>query len=257
MTRTIIFIHGMFQNPVSWEPWINFFSERGYNCLAPAWPFHHGVPADLRQSPPEGLGDLGLPDVLAAMEQCLLPLGEKPIVIGHSVGGLVTQLLAAKGLIAYGVPISSVAPNAMLSFDWNFFKNAVTITNPLKGDSPMLQTAESFHENFCNTLSTEEAERAFQQTATHDSRNVLRDCMLGPGHINLDMPHVPLLFIAGDKDHIVPHELVEKNSKAYTDEQSRAMFRLFNNRSHFICGEPGWQEVATFIYQWLEEEKGV
>ena len=259
MKKTIVFIHGMFQNPKSWEKWIAYFTEQGYNCVAPAWPFHDGEPSQLRNNPPAGLGDLMLDDVISAMEKAVMAAGgnnveleDKPIIIGHSVGGLLTQIFVNRNLASFGVPISSVAPNMMMTLDWPFFKNVAAITNPFKGDEPFPQTAESFHEAFCNTLSETEAQRAFQETATFDSRNVLRGCLGPSGHIDLDLPHVPLLFISGKEDQIVPTELVEKNSKAYTDNISGgADYREFENRSHYICGEPGWEEVAEYIKNWL------
>ncbi|MES2703915.1 MAG: alpha/beta fold hydrolase [Bacteroidota bacterium] len=252
MQKNIVFVHGMFQNPKSWKHWIDFFTHRGYNCIAPAWPDHDGEPAELRLHPPATLGELKLEDILNRIEDIIATLPEKPIVIGHSVGGLITQLLANKDLIRLGVPVSSVAPNAMLAFDWNFFKNSMTIANPFKGNQPMLTDAEAFYASFCNTLSVPAAREAFEQTATHDSRNVLRDCMLAPGHLDLDRPHVPLLFVTGDQDRIIPYELVDKNAHAYTDQLSRTEYRLFMGRSHYICGEPGWEEVAEYVYEWLE-----
>lgn len=252
--KTIVFIHGMFQNPKSWGNWVDFFSQRGYNCLAPAWPLHEGEPAHLRQNPPAGLGKLELNDIVSEMESLILSQGTKPIVIGHSVGGLIVQLLANRGLIALGVPIDSVAPNGMLDFDWGFFKNSMTIANPLKGDEPIYTDLETFHASFANTLSEEEVRVAFEQYATHDSRNVLRDCMGEAGKVDLDVPHVPLLFIAGEKDQIIPASLAEKNARAYTDQSSTIDFKEFSNRSHFICGEPGWQEVAEYIYNWLQKQ---
>jgi alpha-beta hydrolase superfamily lysophospholipase len=262
MKRTIVFIHGMFQNPKSWEKWIQYFTERGYNCVAPAWPYHEGEPSQLRQSPPEGLGDLNLEDVISAIEDVVTVSGgrqenvyERPIIIGHSVGGLLTQIFVNKNLASLGVPISSVAPNMMMTLDWPFFKNVAAIANPFKGDEPFMQTPESFHAAFCNTLNEEQARQAFEETATHDSRNVLRGCLGPHGHIDLDLPHVPMLFISGKEDQIVPTELVEKNSKAYTDETSVAAYKEFENRSHYICGEPGWEEVASYVYNWLEQQQ--
>jgi pimeloyl-ACP methyl ester carboxylesterase len=255
MQKTILFVHGMFQNPKSWDKWVNYFTTKGYNCIAPAWPDHEGEPAELRKNPPVTLGDLRLEEVIAKMEGVISTMTEKPIVIGHSVGGLITQRLANKNLIALGVPISSVAPNDMLSADWNFFKNSVTIANPFKGDEPIYQTPESFHDAFCNTLDKQAALAAFEETATHDSRNVLRDCLLAPGQVDVDMPHAPLLFVAGVEDHIIPYELVERNSKAYTDGQSITAFKEFKGRSHYICGEPGWEEVAQYIYNWITQHE--
>lgn len=260
MTKTIVFIHGMFQNPKSWEKWILYFTEKGYHCVAPAWPYHEGEPRSLRENIPAGLGDLMLDEVITAMETAVVAAGgtntelsEKPVIIGHSVGGLIAQLLVSRNLASLAVPVSSVAPNMMMTLDWPFFKNVSAITNPFKGDDPFLQTQESFHENFCNTISEAEARVAFEQTATHDSRNVLRGCLGSSGHIDLDMPHVPMLFISGKEDRIVPTELVEKNSKAYTDSIGGATaYQEFPGRSHFICGEPGWEEVAGFVHQWIE-----
>jgi pimeloyl-ACP methyl ester carboxylesterase len=251
MKKTIVFIHGMFQNPKSWEKWIAYFTEKGYECIAPAWPLHEGEPTDLRNNPPAGLGDLGLQTIVDEMERIVRALPEPPIVIGHSVGGLIVQLLTQKGLVEIGVPISSVAPNAMLAFDWGFMKNSALITNPLKGNEPFYTDLESFHASFCNIMSMEETEKAYNETATHDSRNVLRDCLGEAGQIDTEMPHAPLLFVAGGEDQIIPYELDRRNAEAYTDEVSIAHFRAFPGRGHWICGQEGWEEVAAYISEWL------
>lgn len=252
MKKTIVFVHGMFQNPVSWEKWISYFNERGYECIAPAWPMHEGLPADLRDDPPTGLGDLELQTIVDEMERVVVALPEKPMVIGHSVGGLITQLLTQKNLVEIGVPISSVAPNAMLAFDWGFMENSALIANPFKGNEPFYTDLESFHASFCNTMSLEETQVAFEETATHDSRKVLRDCMGEAGQIDTELPHAPLLFIAGEEDQIIPYELDRRNAEAYTDEVSIVDFKAFPDRGHWICGQPGWEEVAAYISDWLQ-----
>jgi pimeloyl-ACP methyl ester carboxylesterase len=257
MKSTIVFIHGMFQNPKSWDKWIEFLSDKGYNCIAPAWPLHEGNPADLRTNPPAGLGDLELQTIVDEMEKVVRAQGEKPIVIGHSVGGLIVQLLASKGLIETGVAIDSVAPNAMLAFDSGFMKNSALIANPFKGNEPFYMDLESFHGSFCNTITMEETEKAYNETATHDSRNVLRDCMGEAGKIDVEMPHAPLLFIGGEEDQIIPAALNQRNSEAYTDEVSVTGFKEFANRGHFICGQAGWEEVADYIYDWLQKHAEV
>jgi pimeloyl-ACP methyl ester carboxylesterase len=252
MKKTIVFIHGMFQNPKSWDKWVAYFKEKGYDCIAPAWPLHEGSPGNLRGNPPAGLGDLELQTIVDDMERVVTSLPKKPIVIGHSVGGLIVQLLAQKNLIDIGVLIDSVAPNAMLAFDWGFMKNSALITNPFKGNEPFIMDLESFHSSFCNTMSMEETEAAYNETATHDSRNVLRDCMGEAGQIDLNLPHAPLLFIGGEKDEIIPYDLNQKNAESYTDEGSIVDFKAFPNRGHWICGQTGWEEVAAYINNWLQ-----
>jgi pimeloyl-ACP methyl ester carboxylesterase len=252
--RDIVLVHGMFQNPKSWENWVRFFSSRGYNCIAPAWPLHDGEPSVLRANPPAGLGNLHLNAVMAKVQSVTDGL-DNPIMIGHSVGGLITQVFLNKGLIAAGVAIDSVAPNKMLDFDWGFFKNTAIIANPLKGDEPILMDEKTFHGSFANSLSQQASDQAFVEFATHDSRNVLRDCLGSDGHVDLDAPHGPLLLIAGDKDKIVPAHLTEKNAKAYEHLGSVTSFKSFEGRSHYICGEPGWEEVAEYAADWLEQQE--
>lgn len=247
----IVLVHGMFQNPKSWERWVEMFQSRGHDVIAPAWPLHEGEPAELRANPPQGLGKLELKDVLDSIRTVVG--GEKPILVGHSVGGLVAQLLMQEGLLSAAIAISSVAPNAMLDFDWGFLKNATIITNPLKGDEPILTDPQMFHDSFANTLSEAQARIEFERTATHDSRNVLRGCMGPHGHVDLKKAHGPLLLIGGEKDQIIPNTLVQKNAQAYDDP---ATYKEFAGRSHYICNEPGWEEVAGFIADWIDRQAG-
>jgi pimeloyl-ACP methyl ester carboxylesterase len=254
MQKNILFLHGMFQNSKSWERWVAFFEQRGFSCSAPDWPYHEGNPWDLRAKIPAGLGQLTLARVV---EACAAKCGKgnPPIVIGHSVGGLVAQILAARGLASAAVCISSVAPNALVAVDWHLVKNVTAITNPLKGHDPFLMSPEGFHENFCNTMTPEESDQAYQVTATHDSRQVLRDCLGRTGHIDLSAPHVPLLFISGDSDHIIPAALNRRNCEHYKDKGSVAEHVVFANRGHFICGAPGWMQVAAFSHDWLMAQR--
>jgi pimeloyl-ACP methyl ester carboxylesterase len=247
----IVFVHGMFQNPRSWQNWIDHFTAKGFRCAAPAWPLHEGEPRALRDNPPEGLGDLSLEDVIRSIENELRQL-DRPIMIGHSVGGLITQIMASRGVISCGVAINSVAPNAMIDLDWGFIKNSAIIANPLKGNEPILMDVKTFHGAFANTLTEDEAAREFEATATHDSRNVLRGCMGSDGRIDLGAHHAPLLLIGGEEDQIIPVHLTEKNFKAYDDEGSVTEFLPFAGRSHYICNEPGWQDVAEAASQFID-----
>lgn len=248
----IIFVHGMFQNPKSWEKWLPRFTAGGDNVVAPAWPLHEGEPRDLRANPPEGLGDLSFADVIASIEAVVRGY-DRPIMIGHSVGGLLTQIMLDRGLLSAGVAISSVAPNRMIDLDWGFIKNSAIIANPLMGNAPIEMDAKTFHGAFANTLSEADAAREFEAMATHDSRNVLRGCLGPDGQVDVEKPHAPLLLIGGEEDQIIPAHLNEKNFKAYTDEASVTEFRAFPGRSHYICNEPGWEQVADLALGFVQK----
>ncbi len=250
--QTILFIHGMFLNPASWKEWQAFFTARGYQCVAPPWPLHDGDPAALRADLPAGIGKLSLQDVIDSMVEAAAPY-EDPILIGHSVGGLVAQILASKGIGSVAVPICSAAPNRMLSVDWDFFRNSVAITNPLKGDDPFPMDADGFHKNFGNTMDRAASDAAWERYAMDESRNVFRDVMTDVAKIDVDQPHVPFLFIGAEKDAIIPAHLCERNARAYTDISSRSDYMKFTDRGHFICGQPGWEDVARYVANWLAE----
>lgn len=250
-TETIIFIHGMFQNARSWDRWVDIAGSRGFECINESWPLHEGTPRHLRDNPPSSLGTLSLQEVVDHYERLTKSLPDKPVVIGHSVGGLVAQKLVAEGLIKAAVPICSVAPNRMLACDWGFFKNSLSIANPLLGDSIFEMTPEGFHENFANTMDREASDRAYEEYATHDSRNVLRDCMLDTGNMDITFAESPMLFISAEEDRIIPPELCEKNLKIY-ERGTVPQLRMFSKRSHFICGEPGWEQVVHYVCDWIE-----
>lgn len=252
MKKKLLFIHGMFLTGKSWEHWVPYFEQRGYDCVAPSWPRHENDPAHLRAHVDPGLGELALETVTSHFAKRAGGL-DAPILVGHSLGGLIAQKLVERQLAAAAVCISSVAPNAMVSLDWGFFRNSLKITNPLKGSQPFPLTPEGFQQNFANTLSSTQSLHHYERYAVPESRNVLRDAMGQAGHLDLAAPHVPLLFIGGDRDQIIPDKLNRRNAEAYTDRDSVAAFKEFPGRGHFICGEPGWEEVAGYVADWLQQ----
>jgi len=109
--KDVLFIHGMFLTPKCWTHWKALFEREGYRCIAPAWPLHDADPAHIRAAAPAGLGKLTLAEVVDRMRAAALSLND-PILIGHSLGGLVVQRLIAEGIGRSGVPICSVHPTA-------------------------------------------------------------------------------------------------------------------------------------------------
>jgi pimeloyl-ACP methyl ester carboxylesterase len=251
MSLDIVFVHGMFMNPKSWGDWSKFFTAKGHRCHAPAWPFHEGEPSALRASVPEGLGKLTLGEVVDALGKHVGGLGSKPVVVGHSMGGLITQRLVAQGRARAGVCIDSAPPKGVFTLSLSFLKSNLPVVNPLAGDAPYVMPPEHFHYTFCNTMTPDQSRAVYDAYAVPESRNVARGPTTDDGAIDFAKPHAPLLFIAGERDNIVPAALNRKNHAAYTDAGSRHDFKEFPGRTHWICGQEGWEEVATFVAEWI------
>jgi pimeloyl-ACP methyl ester carboxylesterase len=252
-TRTIVFAHGLFVNPKSWKDWKKFFESRGYVCHTPANPFHEGEPEQLRRTVNPKLGRVNFEDVVNNIARFIDTLPQKPIVIGHSLGGLTVQKLVAMGKAVAGVCIDGAPPVGVITTEWSFWKSNFPVINYLKGNAVFYPGKEWFHYAFCNTLTREESDKNFDEFVVPESRNIPRGTLKGFAKIDFKKPHSPLLFIAGGKDHIIPASLNIKNYNAYKHTGSVREFKLFNGRGHFTCGEPGWQEVAEYVDGWLNK----
>jgi pimeloyl-ACP methyl ester carboxylesterase len=242
-------------NSVSWEPWVERAKTRGYESSAPSWPFHDGSPAELRANVPDGLGTLTFGAVVDHFKGILSGLPTKPVLIGHSIGGLVVQKLINDGFGSAGVAISPAPPQGIFTLDPTFFKANFPHINPFAGSKPVIMTPERFQYTFCNTMSVADSNAAFDTYVTPESRNVPRSTLTQQGHVDFSRAHAPLLVIAGDSDHLVPQPLIEKEVKAYTGA-GVVDFKAFSHRSHFICNQEGWEEVADFALAWVETQTG-
>ena len=247
----IVFIHGMFMNAQSWAGWVDRITARGWRCHGPSWPGHEGAPADLRRAPPEILRRLTLGDVIQAHRDLIASLPERPILIGHSVGGLIAQRLLNEDRAAAAVAIDPAPPKGIFTTKWSFLRANLPVVNPFAGDSPFLFTPEQFHYAFCNTISAEEARAVYEALVVPEGRNVARGPAGKEGAIDFAKPHAPLLILGGERDNIVPPDLNEKNYRAYTHQGSAREFKLLPGRDHSLCGAAGWEEIADLVEGWL------
>jgi pimeloyl-ACP methyl ester carboxylesterase len=149
------------------------------------------------------------------------------------------------------LPLDSAPPQGIFALSWSFLKTNLPVVNPFSGNRPFLFTFEQFHYAFCNTLPLNEARSVFDRFVVPESRNVARSVAGSDGKIDFGKPHAPLLLIGGELDTIVPWKLNEKNFRAYTDTNSPCEFKLLPGRTHYLCGQPGWEETAEIVHQWL------
>jgi len=251
-SKAIVFIHGLFLNNEIWAEWETFCKEKGYTTYTPAYPGHEGTPSELRKNAPDSLGYVTFTEVVNKMEAFIESLPEKPIIVGHSMGALVAQKLVEKELAEAAIIISSAPPKGLITLKFSFAQSNLGLLNPFKGNSIHYPTKKWFHYAFTNTLSREESDSIFDKYVVPESRHIPRETLKKAGKIDFKKPHAPMLFISGKEDHIIPASLNKKNFKRYKDENSLREHKIFQGRDHFIASEDGWEEVATYIYNWLK-----
>ncbi len=249
----IVFVHGMYLNGESWQPWIDRAAARGHDSLAPSWPFHDGDPAQLRATIRPGLGRLTFGAVVDYLKAVIDALPEPPVLVGHSIGGLAVQKLLHDGYGRAAVAISSAPPQGVLTLAPDFFRANWPHVNPFAGSRPIEMTRERFHWTFCTTMTRADSDaRVRPLRRPGEPERPAIDPHRSGAH-RLQGPHPPLLMLAGDTDHLTPEHLVRRNAARYTQPVE---VRTFPGRAHFICNQPGWEEVADAAFEWIDDPPG-
>jgi pimeloyl-ACP methyl ester carboxylesterase len=250
MSTTILFIHGMYMTPLCWENWLRRMQASGYTCLAPGWPGRDQDVKTLRSKHPDSeLANLTLTKVLEHLTTHLQKLEPRPILIGHSMGGLIAQLLLQRGLGSAAIAVHSAPPQGVLSLKWSHLKANWPHINPL-GSQPVKLSFEQFQYAFVNDLPQAEQHAAFEAYCVPESRKVPAESLGKIAHIDFEKPGPPLLLLAGTNDHIIPASLNQSNFNKYQRPNSVTEFKEFP-RTHFVLGEKNWEEVADYAKAWL------
>lgn len=252
-SKTIVLIHGLFVNNTSWAAWKTYFEAKGYTVHTPANPGHEGNTAALRNSIHPQLTKTGFEDVVMNIVKLIDTLPEKPIVVGHSLAGLVVQKLIEMDKAVAGISIDGAPPKNVFA-PLATIKVVLPVVNFFKGNSAFLGSREWYHNAFFNNYSRQESDKLFDEIAVPESRKIARDTLLKSfAKIDFKKPHNPLLFIGGEKDNIFSSTFTKRIAGSYKDKNSIVDFKEFKGRSHFICGEEGWQEVADHVIDWIEK----
>jgi pimeloyl-ACP methyl ester carboxylesterase len=255
--RPVVLIHGLWMTPLSWEHWIERYRARGHEVLAPAWPgMDVGVEA-LRRDPSD-IAHLGVAEIVEHYEQIVRGLDREPIIMGHSFGGLFTQLLLDRGVGACGVAIDSAATQGVFTLPPSELRSAFPVLkSPLNNHRAVALSPEEFHYAFTNTLSEEEAARAYERYAVPGPGRVLFQAALAnfnpraTTHVDYrNDERAPLLFIAGGEDHVIPAKVNEANVNHYRRSEALTAYKEFSDRVHFTIGQTGWEEVADYALDW-------
>jgi pimeloyl-ACP methyl ester carboxylesterase len=261
-TNNIVLIHGLWMTPLSFEYWAHHYTERGYSVYAPSWP---GMERDIRalRRQPQTYARIGVKQIVDHYENLVLEFDNPPILIGHCFGGLVVQALLDRGLGACGVAIASAPIKGVWTLPYSTMRVVTPqLLNPRNNRRAVPLTPAQFHYAFMHTESREDSFRTYQRYAVPGADHVLFQAELANFNpfaetaVNVRRNNrAPLLMIAAEHDHVIPPSIVKANHRLYRNSTAVTAYREFADRTHFIIGQNGWQEVANYALDWARDEE--
>lgn len=254
LPKSILFITGAFLSHHCWNEWIHYFESKGYHCIAPPWPHKEATAEELRNRPAnDPIASNTLNSLLAHYANIISALPEKPILIGHSLGGLIVQLLLQQKLAAAAVAIHSFPPKGINRFWLSFLKavwEAMVILSSSK--ETYLISFNKWRYTVANGLEYEEQKELYYQYATPESKKVIREAFNCTASIDFTSLHAPLLITSGSNDKLISASLNYSNYRRYGNGHSITEYIEFKAHSHLVFGVSFWKEEADSILHWLQ-----
>lgn len=252
-SKSIVLIHGNFVNNTTWKEWKSRYEQKGYTVYTPANPGHDGNPAELRKNVHPDLTKTGFIDVVNNIAQLIDNLPEKPLIVGHSMAGMAALKLIEMRKAAAAVSIDGAPPKNVFP-PFTTLKSVLPAFGFFSTKDYYMGSRDWYDKCFFNTLPVKERSNAYESIAVPESFKVSRQLVLNSfSNIDFSKPHEPLLFIGGGRDTIFPKDLTTTIANRYQDKNSRVDLKIFEDKSHFLCGEPGWENVADYIIEWYEK----
>jgi pimeloyl-ACP methyl ester carboxylesterase len=252
MSKTIMLIHGAWLNAQSWEGFKARYEARGYTVIAPSWPLDDRAPAELRASPDPALAKVGINELIDHYDRLIRALPEPPILIGHSFGGTVTQHLLDRGLGVAGVVIDP-APTSGVLVGWQTIKSTFPVFFSWGSwRRVMTMSRKFFGTRFAQVVPPAQVDAMYDRYIVPTPGKIYWDGLVSAaGKMRWDNPdRAPLLLIGGGIDLIAQ----AKMTKALFEKQKRAPskteLKIYPDRAHWTCIQPGWEEVADFALAW-------
>jgi pimeloyl-ACP methyl ester carboxylesterase len=247
----VVFIHGLWLLPSSWDNWVEFFEEAGYAGLTPDWPDDPGTVEEARANP-DVFAKKTLKQVADHTAEVIGALDKKPAVMGHSTGGLLAQLVADRGLSAATVAIDPGPFRGVLPLPYSTLKvSAPILRNPLNRGRAITLTFDQFKYGWANALDEEEARRLYDTyhvAAPGVALMQMANANLNPfteAKVDTKNPERgPLLIIEGDDDHTVHPAIAKAAYKRQRRNEGVTELRTIPNRGHALTIDSGWREVA-------------
>jgi pimeloyl-ACP methyl ester carboxylesterase len=255
----LVLIHGAWLSARSWEDFDRYFTDRGFEVSAPEWPRKHGDVEQLREDA-DALAGLGLDEIVDHYEQLIKALDQPPVLIGHSFGGLIVELLLARGLGRAGVALSPAPPKGILVLPFSSLKAASpALAHPSRRNGVVPLTLEEFTYGFVNTFSPQDAAAAYERYYVPETGRIFYEA--GLANFALHPPtdvhfknddRAPLLIVGASEDHTVPASVSRAQHKKYEKSAARTDYLEFEGRPHLFVVGDGARPVAEAIDGWLD-----
>jgi pimeloyl-ACP methyl ester carboxylesterase len=255
----VVFIHGLWLLPSSWDRWVALFEENGYVALTPGWPDDPETVAEANAHP-EAFAGKSIAQVADHFEQIVRGLNTKPVIVGHSFGGLLTQILAGRGLAAASVAIDPAPFRGVLPLPISALKSAFPVLgNPANRNRAVPLTFDQFRFGFANAVDEDEARHLYETYAVPAAGKPLFQAAaanLNPwteAKVDTKNPdRGPLLIISGELDNTVPWAIAKASYKQQQDNPGITEISEIKGRGHALTIDNGWQEVAETALTFLK-----
>ncbi len=256
-----VFIHGLWLHATSWSPWLDQFRDAGYEPIAPGWPNEPPTVTEAREHP-ELVANVGIDDVTSHMMQVIDGLDGKPVIIGHSFGGLIAEKLLGEGYGAAAVAIDPAQIKGVLPLPLAQLRAGLpALGNPANRHKAVSLTSKEFRFGFGNALSQEESDRLFERWTIPSPARPLFEAAVAnfslhsPAKVDTENEERgPLLLISGTKDHTVPDKVTQSTLKQYRDSTAVTALKEFEGRGHSLTIDEGWKDVANAVLDWLKAD---
>ncbi|HEV3250313.1 MAG TPA: alpha/beta hydrolase [Puia sp.] len=254
--RTVVFVHGLWIHASSWQPWMDFFNKQGYETLNPPWPGDSPTVEECRANP-QAIANRGVAEIADSYAKVIASISEPPILIGHSFGGLIAQVILGRGIAAAGIAIDPAPMKGVWQLPFSALRASFPVLgNPFNFKKAISLTFNQFRYGFANAVPETEARELYNNwTIPAPGRPLFQAASAtfagSETKVNTaNSSRGPLLITGGEKDHIAPPILGKASLRKYNSSVITE-FKLFEGRGHSLIIDHGWKEVADYSFRWL------